>query len=479
MLRLLKREEQPKTFPSSSYPDKRPFGKNPFATSSSYVYIIIIILRYDCFKNSRGGATASSIPENTLFRKFCAYGFFKNLRFFEPFLYLFFLARGLNFFQIGLLISIREITVYILEVPTGVVADIVGKRRSMIAVFASYIVSFVIFYLGHSFAIFVPAFVLFGLGEALRSGTHKAIIFGWLEHHGLGDRKSEFYGKTRSWSKIGSAVNAILAGILVYLRGDYEIVFLAAIVPYIADLLLMISYPRSIDPELPDGVWHKLGRESLPLIKDVFGNFKRLKGLSFGVLNNAFYNSVFKALKDYLQPILESYVLLLPLLLSKGTEQRTAILIGASYFLIELSGSIASRKAHRLEKMFGESHRELNLTYWITAGMFAAAAISIYFEVFPPIILIFLIYYVLQNARQTSLVSYVADCTPPEQRATVLSVQSQLRALIVIGLAPLFGLVADNLGLAWVFIAAFALFVIIGPFIKVHSVGNVTDNLPS
>ena len=44
--------------------------------------------------------------------KFGMYGFLKNLRFFEPFLILFFLATGdLNLFQVGLLVAIREIII--------------------------------------------------------------------------------------------------------------------------------------------------------------------------------------------------------------------------------------------------------------------------------------------------------------------------------------------------------------------------------
>ncbi|RKZ30718.1 MFS transporter [bacterium] len=403
-----------------------------------------------------------------MLRKFCAYGFLKNLRFFEPFLYLFFLARGLNFFQIGLLISIREITVYVLEIPTGVVADLIGKRRSMIAVFVSYIVSFVIFYFGHSFYIFIPAFVLFGLGEALRSGTHKAIIFDWLETQGLGDKKSKYYGITRSWSKLGSALNAILAGALVFFRGNYEIVFLASIIPYIGDLLLMISYPRTIDRKLPKGFLKRLWQDTLPLVKDIFTNFKQIKYLTVGVVNNAFYNGTFKATKDYLQPILKSYVLLLPVFLSTGETQRAALIIGAAYFIIELAGSAASRNAHRIEGLFGKRNRAINLSYWITMLIFAGATAFIHFKIFAPIILLFLIYYILQNCRYTSLVSYVADYTPPEHRSTVLSVQAQLRALFVVVMAPIYGFVADRIGLAGVFAVAFVIFAIIGPFIRVR-----------
>ena len=78
--------------------------------------------------------------------KFCIYGFLKNLRFFEPFLILFFLEKGLSFFQIGTLYAIREITINILEIPTGIVADSLGRRRTMIFSFIAYIISFIIFY---------------------------------------------------------------------------------------------------------------------------------------------------------------------------------------------------------------------------------------------------------------------------------------------------------------------------------------------
>ncbi len=66
------------------------------------------------------------------FYKFAAYGFLKNLRFFEPFLILFFREMGLSFLQIGMLFSIREIATNLLELPTGLVADIYGRRISML-----------------------------------------------------------------------------------------------------------------------------------------------------------------------------------------------------------------------------------------------------------------------------------------------------------------------------------------------------------
>ena len=52
----------------------------------------------------------TNFERNGQYYKFCAYGFLKNLKFYEPFLILFFLEKGLTFLQIGVLYAIREIS---------------------------------------------------------------------------------------------------------------------------------------------------------------------------------------------------------------------------------------------------------------------------------------------------------------------------------------------------------------------------------
>ena len=77
--------------------------------------------------------------------KFCAYGFLKNLRFFEPFLILFFLEGDLSYLQIGMIYTIREVIRNIFEIPSGLAADVLGRRRTMITSFSLYIISFLIY----------------------------------------------------------------------------------------------------------------------------------------------------------------------------------------------------------------------------------------------------------------------------------------------------------------------------------------------
>ena len=69
--------------------------------------------------------------------KFCLYGFLKNQRFFEPFLLLIFLReKGLNYTQIGTLYALRFILRMIFEVPSGVMADAMGRRGTMLFAYA-------------------------------------------------------------------------------------------------------------------------------------------------------------------------------------------------------------------------------------------------------------------------------------------------------------------------------------------------------
>ena len=64
--------------------------------------------------------------------RFCLYGFLKNQRYFAPFWILAFLDKGLSFATIGVLIGFRQICVTFCEVPTGALADVLGRRWAMI-----------------------------------------------------------------------------------------------------------------------------------------------------------------------------------------------------------------------------------------------------------------------------------------------------------------------------------------------------------
>ncbi len=60
--------------------------------------------------------------------------------------------------------------------------------------------------------------------------------------------------------------------------------------------------------------------------------------------------------------------------------------------------------------------------------------------------------YVLHSMRKPLGVDYLGGIMKKDQRATMLSVESQLTSIFQMSLAPLFGLIADQLSFIWLFV---------------------------
>ncbi|MGM0405388.1 MAG: MFS transporter [Thermoplasmatota archaeon] len=408
-------------------------------------------------------------PKKVMLIRFSSYGFLKNLRFFEPFLYLFFLANGLNYFQIGVLISIRETSTLLMETPTGIIADLTGRRRAMATAFASYILSFIIFYQFSSFLLFIPAMLLFALGETFRSGTHKSMIMEHLDEEEMSGKKVEYYGKTRSASRLGSAVSAILAGVIVYYFQNYNVIFLVTIFPYLLAFFLMLSYPKSLDGE-PSGVSFE---NTIKHLKESFRQFFDRPELGKMMINASIYDSFFKISKDYLSPIVNTFAISLPFLLYiENQDQRTAVMVGVVYFFVYMNSFVSSRKSASLMEKTGNMSKALNLLYFIMASAFLAVALFLHFDIAFLAIAAFFFFFTLYNLRKPMVVGYLGDIIEPNTRATLLSGHNQLRSIVGIVIAPILGFLADSFGISMAFFFGAGVLIFVGLILPVKEVSK-------
>ena len=416
--------------------------------------------------------------QKSMLHRFYAYGFLKNLKFFEPFILLFFTqAKGLSFTEFGVLIGIREVSVAILEIPTGIVADVTGRRRrvetpppapraaplalrpamrAMVLCFVSYILSFLVFTFFGSFWLFALGMVLFGVGETFRSGTHKSMIMEHLDIEGLQDQKVHYYGMTRSASRAGSMLVALLAAGVYYFLG-LKWVFLATVVPYLPALLLMMTYPRELDGEVTR---KNVGRGIMRHTYDSFRSILRTPQLGKVLINQASFEAFFKVGKDYLQPVLVMLGIGLPLLAlaGEGTELasggKLALIFGVVYFVIHLNEFISSRKSGAFVDRVKDLARALDRLYWAFAVAFvltgtclvSAGLLGEPWRTIALVIAIVLVFtfWTFNNLRKPVVVGYLSDRIEKQQRATVLSVASQLRAVVAFVIAPALGFVADH-----------------------------------
>ncbi len=388
--------------------------------------------------------------------RFSLYGFLKNQQYYDYFLILAFRQMGLSYFAIGILVAFREIMINLMEIPTGGVADLCGRRGSMIFSFVSYIISFAIF--GSSgvaateFGLSQPVLIsllflamfFFAIGDAFRTGTHKALIFTWLSNQGRTNDVTEVYGYTRSWSKIGSAVSVIVACVIVFKTSNYITVFFFAIIPYILNIVNFLGYPKEIDCKIEEKT--SLGDIVNHLKITLVSSVKQV-GLRRLIFESMGFEGFFKASKDYLQPILMAAALPLTAALfadlQLSNEQKSVVLIGPVFFLLFILSALASRNAYRLVSKAGHEDQTAKWLWGVGALVFLVLLPAMFYETHWIMITCFVVLYVIQNFWRPVLISRFYAHSDEAKGATVLSIESQAKSLSTMILAPVLGLAID------------------------------------
>lgn len=355
---------------------------------------------------------------------------------------LFFLEKGIGFLEIGILYSAREISILIMEIPSGVISDTLGRRKTLIVSFIVYILSFLIFYFSSNYFSLILAMIIFALADAARTGVHKAMIFQYLKINDWSSQKIDYYGHTRSWSQTGSALSSLIAAFFVFYTERYDIIFLASIIPYVADMILVYSYPAYLDGEIMQfsGKRIRIGfKKVITAFVQTINNFNFFRILT----NLSLYTGYYKAVKDYVQPLLKYVALGMPFLAYLNDEKKTAVLVGIIYFIIYILTALVSRYSGDFARLFNNAFKPMNFT--LTIGLLVGILVGLSFHIGLYILPItgFIVIMIIENLRKPIGIGLIADISKDESMATTLSVTSQAKTLLAAIIAPVIGLIAD------------------------------------
>lgn len=119
-------------------------------------------------------------------RRFIAFRAFFNCRFYYPVFTILFLDYGLTIEQFALLNTVWAFTIVLAEVPSGALADLIGRKRLLVATAWLMIGEMLLLSLvplGNSkliFTVFLVNRILSGLAEALASGADEAMAYDTL-----------------------------------------------------------------------------------------------------------------------------------------------------------------------------------------------------------------------------------------------------------------------------------------------------------
>ncbi len=154
-------------------------------------------------------------------RLFVAFRIFFNARFYYPVFTILFLDFGLTIEQFALLNTVWAITIFCAEVPSGALADILGRKYLLVAtallmVAEMCLLAFVP--LGNSsliFWAFLTNRILSGLAEAMASGADEAIAYDALAAAGNPDDWPKVLSLQMRLRSIGTIVT-MTVGALIY-----------------------------------------------------------------------------------------------------------------------------------------------------------------------------------------------------------------------------------------------------------------------
>ena len=97
-----------------------------------------------------------------------------------PIIVLFFQEHGLTLTEVMILQSIYSFSVALFEIPSGFIADIFGRKKTIVLSTIFTFIGFLVFSFFGGFYAFAIAQVLVGIGGSLMSGSDSAIIYDTL-----------------------------------------------------------------------------------------------------------------------------------------------------------------------------------------------------------------------------------------------------------------------------------------------------------
>lgn len=153
----------------------------------------------------------------------------------------------ISFAQTMMLQSFFVLCVFLLEIPTGAIADHLGRKTSIILSCIFLTIAPIVYGSFANFYIFMFAEFLFALGVALSSGADEAIIYDSLKESGKESESKKVFAKFNSYHMAGIMFSAPIGSIFAKYFGLQFPMILSSIPTFIALFFVLSLREPSIN----------------------------------------------------------------------------------------------------------------------------------------------------------------------------------------------------------------------------------------
>ncbi|MHA1451824.1 MAG: MFS transporter [Promethearchaeota archaeon] len=172
--------------------------------------------------------------------------FFAGLHFFSGVLVPFFTEwGGISMFQALLIQAWFLGCVFLLEIPTGTIADFMGRKQSMVLGFLATMIGAFVYSSYPTFLVFMIGESIWAVGVSLMSGAQEAFLYDSLKEMNREEESKKLFGRTRSVGLVGILVAAPLGSVIASTWGlRYTMMLFAVPMGISVVLCLFLKEPK-------------------------------------------------------------------------------------------------------------------------------------------------------------------------------------------------------------------------------------------
>lgn len=185
----------------------------------------------------------------------------------------FFYSKYLSFEQIATLLIAQQIAQLLLEVPSGALADLIGKKVTLVLSYILFTISILLIPFVSTFIFFLILEILKGIAKSLYSGTFEALSYDTL----VDDDKESQYPKILGNITTISWVGYILAGLAGGLLYDlwYPLPFLILGLFYFVNFLITLFFIKEPHTDTETFSFKKYLKQNVQGFRELFPNFNK------------------------------------------------------------------------------------------------------------------------------------------------------------------------------------------------------------
>jgi MFS family permease len=347
-----------------------------------------------------------------------------SLYFYSPYMTLFFLGRGFNYVQINSIWGIIVFTMFLMEVPTGILADRWGRHRAIqLAILLQFIGEVLFLFITDYWLLVIDA-VIAGIGFAFASGALEAMVYDQLKAEERPEDMQAVMGKITGAGYIGFVLAFGLSGLLVPQAEQVNIAH--AILATVIAVGLGFIVTLWLKPEQQFGEEMIIRPSPKKLLFDGFNLLRENKTLRHLLLLSVFTIAFWDYLGNLYQPYFQHI----------GVPDR---LFGPTLAFASAAAFFAAQNVHKLEKHIGP--RWSFLTATLGPGLIY---LLLFFNRTPWIGVVSIILFRGFNALKVPLFAdYNNRQIASHNRATVLSLMSMVSGGYTAVMGLIIGAIAD------------------------------------